>query len=236
MRINVPALPPFQLHSALQLIFTLAASLFTLRLGAGLVAWRAANVLEKPSYAVVKRLPASPPSRGCVEVRQYAPYLIAETTVDEPSVREAGRMGFGKCAGYIFGKNRPREKGAEAEKMARRRRAGSGGGGGSGKTKISFVIGSKYDLSTAPKPIDTSVKVKKVPGHYLAARSFPGPPPSDERISKEKEAILQTLEKEGIRAKEKDQTLVYGYHDPVVTPNFLRKNEVAVYVDGSSVQ
>jgi hypothetical protein len=75
-----------------------------------------------------------------------------------------------------------------------------------------------------------------VKGHYLAATSFSGPPPSDERISKERSAILLALEKEGIRVKNKDETVVYGYHDPVVTPNFLRRNEVCVTVDGSSIQ
>lgn len=246
MRISLPALPPVQLHSVVQLFLTLAASLFALRMAGGLFAWRAANNLETPTYEVVKRLPAG------VEVRKYAPYLIAETTVEEASMRKAGAKGFGKCAGYIFGKNEPRTKGVESEKMAMTapvRSVGeagekmamtspvrSAGGGGKGKTKISFVIGSKYDLSTVPKPSDRSVQVKKVKEHYLAATSFAGPPPSDERISKEREVILQTLEKEGIRVKDKEETIVYGYHDPVVTPNFLRKNEVAVMVDGSSVQ
>ena len=66
--------------------------------------------------------------------------------------------------------------------------------------------------------------------------SFSGAPPSDERIRKEREAIVGTLEKEGIRVKDKEETIVYGYHDPVITPNFLRKNEVAVMVDGSTVK
>eukprot|EP00985_Skeletonema_marinoi_P006206 scaffold2691_cov171-Skeletonema_marinoi.AAC.1 len=65
----------------------------------------------------------------------------------------------------------------------------------------------------------------------MAAVTFAGPPPSDDRITKERDLILQTLEKEGIRAKSKE-TMVYGYHDPVITPNFLRRNEVAVMVDG----
>lgn len=84
--------------------------------------------------------------------------------------------------------------------------------------------------------MDKSVQVKKVKEHYLAATSFSGPPPSDDRISKERDAILQTLAREGIRVKSKEETMVYGYHDPVITPNFLRKNEVAVMVDGSSVR
>mmetsp|Transcript_10772 Transcript_10772/g.23369 ORF Transcript_10772/g.23369 Transcript_10772/m.23369 type:complete len:255 (-) Transcript_10772:189-953(-) len=253
MRFNIPALPPIQIQSVFQLILTLAASLLTLRLGAGIFAWRAANNLEKPKYTVVKSLPASPPHRGNVEVRRYEPYLIAETTVDESSMRKAGAAGFGKCAGYIFGKNEPRAKGIESEKMAMTApvrsvgaagekmsmtspvRSSGGGGASSGKTRISFVIGSKYNLQSVPKPIDKSIQVKKVKEHYLAATSFSGPPPSDEMISNKREAIVQTLEKEGICLKDKEETMVYGYHDPVITPNFLRKNEVAVMIDGSTL-
>ena len=99
MRINniIRTLPPVQLQTVVQIVLTLAASLFALRVSVGLFAWRAANVLEKPNYTVVKRLASS--SRGCVEVRKYDPYLIAETTVDESSMRKAGGKGFGKCAG-----------------------------------------------------------------------------------------------------------------------------------------
>mmetsp|Transcript_29697 Transcript_29697/g.54523 ORF Transcript_29697/g.54523 Transcript_29697/m.54523 type:complete len:248 (+) Transcript_29697:101-844(+) len=246
MRFNIPALPPIQLQSIFQLFLTLAASLLTLRFGAGLVAWKAANNLEKPNYAVVKSLPASssPTYRGSgnnVEVRKYEPYLIAETTVDESSMREAGGAGFGKCAGYIFGKNRPRTKGGDddvdGEKMAMTSPVRSSGkmSGRNEKTKVSFVIGSKYDLKSAPEPLDGSVTVKTVKGHYLAATSFAGPPPSDERIREERETIVRTLRREGIRVKDEEETIVYGYHDPVITPNFLRKNEVAVMVDGSSL-
>lgn len=241
MRFNIPTLQPIQLQSVFQLFLTLAASLLTLRLGAGIAAWKVANNLEKPNYTVLKRLPISPPSRGNIEIRKYEPYLIAETTVNESSMRKAGGVGFGKCAGFIFGKNVPRTKSAAVgdagEKMAMTSPVRSSGSiASSGKTKVSFVIGSKYSLQSVPKPIDKSVQVKKVKEHYLAATSFSGPPPSDEKIRKEREAIVHTLEKEGIRVKDKEETIVYGYHDPVITPNFLRKNEVAVRVDGSTFQ
>ena len=236
-------LTAIDLSFAIQALLTIAASLYTLRLGAGLVAWRAANNLEKPNYTVVKRLPN-------VEIRKYDSYMIAETTVEESSMRKAGGAGFGRCAGYIFGKNEARTKGSDSEKMAMTapvRSVGETsekmamtspvrGSSSGGKTKISFVIGSKYNMQNVPKPIDKSVQVKKVKEHYLAATSFSGAPPSDERIRKEREAIVGTLEKEGIRVKDREETIVYGYHDPVITPNFLRKNEVAVMVDGSTVK
>ena len=202
---------------------------------------------------MIKRLPAGDRPKQYVEIRKYNPYLIAETTVDGSSMRKAGGKGFGKCASYIFGSNissnnMNKEQDSEEkmamtapvrsvgevsnnEKMAMTAPVRSSGSTVGKKTKISFVIGSKYTQKTVPKPKDKSVKIVKVDEHCLAAVSFSGPPPSDERVTKERDLILQTLEKEGLKAKGKE-TLVYGYHDPVITPNILRKNEVAVMLDG----
>ena len=240
-----------QIHSILQVLLTIAASIFTLRIGVGLAAWRAANQLEKPTYTVLKRLPLTGRARGEVEIRKYDPYLIAETIVEESSFRKAGSLGFGRCAGFIFGKNKPIGGRSEPEKMSMAapvRTQGDAGekmamtspvrseGNSKGKTKISFVIGSKYNLQTVPRPIDKSVKVKRVDGHYLAARAFSGPPPSDERVIQERHHLVQVCDREGIRVKgSKEETFVYGYHDPVVTPNILRKNEVCIMIDGSSL-
>ena len=222
---------------------------------------------ERPTYEVIKRLPAAGGrSKQIIEIRKYNPYLIAETTIDnESSMRKAGGQGFGKCASYIFGQNESKftnnnnnEDGGEKmamtspvrsvgevatnnEKMAMTapvRSVGTTSSSSSNtKTKISFVIGSKYNLKTVPKPKDKSVKIVSVPQHTLASTKFAGPPPSDERIAKERDMILATLEREGIQIKNRKNrettTLVYGYHDPIITPNFLRRNEVAIVVDGN---
>lgn len=218
--------------------------LVALRYAAGLAAWNAANRLERPLYSVIRRLP------GGVEVRRYEPYLIAETEVavtDKEGgggFRGAGGDGFRVCAGYIFGKNKGKDM--EAEKMAMTspvRASGCGVGGlpaPKSKVAVSFVVSSKYSLSTAPKPLDRGVRVKKVPSHVLAAKKFSGPPPKDERVEKERAKIVKALEAAnlrvgGKRARDGGETLVYGYHDPVITPNLLRKNEVAVMVDESSL-
>ena len=101
---------------------------------------------------------------------------------------------------------------------------------------MSFVIGSGYTLKTVPKPLDKKkVKLRQVPAHTLAVKTFSGKPPSDERVRKERERLQAALVKADIQVKynNDDTTLVYGYHDPVITPNILRRNEVAVLVEGS---
>ncbi|CAJ1934471.1 unnamed protein product [Cylindrotheca closterium] len=124
--------------------------------------------------------------------------------------------------------------------------------GKNGSTKVSFVIGSKYSLKTVPRPLDSkSIKLREVPAHTLAVRQFNGPPPSEERVRKERHIIDRALAKADVAMDENnvkqltlkqkkkngkgddDTTLVYGYHDPFITPNFLRRNEVAVVVEGT---
>jgi hypothetical protein len=58
--------------------------------------------LEKPSYAVLE-------SDGGMELRQYEPYIAAETFV-EAGFERAGNEGFRRLADYIFGNNRSRQK------------------------------------------------------------------------------------------------------------------------------
>ena len=82
------------------------------------------------------------------------------------------------------------------------------------------------------------MKLKSVRPHILAVRRFSGPPPSASRVRKERSTILRALEGRSLRpvgGADAAETLVYGYHDPFVTPSFMRRNEVAVRVEPSSV-
>jgi hypothetical protein len=213
----------------------------SLRYSAGIYFWRQTELLERPTYEVVRKL-----SNG-VELRRYEPYLIAETVVDGEGFREPTAQGFKACAGYIFGKNKARV-GGKAEKMAMtapvrvESQVPAGekmamtapvrvAGRSKKNSKVSFVIGRKYTLRTVPKPMDKNVKLREVPAHTLAVRTFSGPPPTDERVKGERQILEQSLSQANIKPKG-DDTLVYGYHDPFITPNILRRNEVALVVDG----
>jgi hypothetical protein len=90
-----------------------AAFLVSVRYAGGVYAYLEAEKCERPLYTVVERL------TGGVEIRQYEPYMIAETTADDASLgfQKAGQQKFRTLAGYIFGKNKAR-RGGENEKMA----------------------------------------------------------------------------------------------------------------------
>ncbi|HCR65033.1 MAG TPA: heme-binding protein, partial [Oceanicaulis sp.] len=57
---------------------------------------------EEPAYTLVER-------DGPIEIRDYAPQIIAEVVVDGDRRQASGR-GFRPLAGYIFGDNQPREE------------------------------------------------------------------------------------------------------------------------------
>ena len=54
--------------------------------------------IEEPSYEVVQQLEGA-------EVRQYAPYVVAQVLVSGPA-EQAGNQAFPILAGYIFGTTR----------------------------------------------------------------------------------------------------------------------------------
>ena len=60
------------------------------------------HAIEEPNYAVVRKLDQ-------VEVRQYAPHVVAEVVLNV-NADEAGNRAFPILAGYIFGKNKGEKK------------------------------------------------------------------------------------------------------------------------------
>jgi hypothetical protein len=210
----------------------------------GVYAWMTENRLEQPAFTVVKQLGDG------VEVRKYEAYNVAEATL-KSSFKEATSSGFRLCAGYLFGKNQQRARGllpfgrrqtppddAVGEKMemtapVRQTLAPRG----ARSVKVSFVMSRKRALSSLPLPRDTQVKLRAVPAHYAAFKRFNGRPPSSEVIAK-KEAIVRKAIDEtagAVRASPNAETLVYGYHDPFLVPNLLRRNEVGVKVEGPAL-
>ena len=178
-----------------------------------------------------------PPSPILRQLRKYEDYLVAEVTFKRPpTMKEVSSGGFRKVAGYIFGKNRVRGRGAASQKMAMTapvRMELKGGNEALEEVKLSFVMGGNYTEKTLPIPDDSDVKIKKVPAQYIAAVAFNGPPPKEEKVAQKRKAVLARLAQSSALGKAPEpsvETLVYGYHDPFITPNFLRKNEVGVVV------
>jgi len=133
-----------------------------------------AHAIDEPAFTVVQ-------ITDVFEVRQYAPYLVAEVLVPGP-VNEAGSQGFNLLGGYIFGKNKGERKlemtapvtqqaapPVKLEMTAPVTQTATPGG-----FLVQFVMPKGYTLATLPEPLDARVKLREVPGGRVAVIRFSG--------------------------------------------------------------
>lgn len=180
-----------------------------------------AMAIEEPDYTVLQRIDA-------VEIRQYAPYVVAQVRVDGPAER-AGSEAFPILAGYIFGKNRGERKFAmtapvtqapapvKLEMTAPVTQTPTPGG-----YLVQFVLPKAVTLETAPEPLDPRVELRLMPGARLAAIRYSGlwsQANQDEHLAQ----LQATLRTAGLRWTGEPTLARY---DPPFKPWFLRRNEV----------
>ena len=180
-----------------------------------------ASAIEEPKYILVRQYDG-------FEVREYAPYLVAEVVVPGPS-EEAGNQGFRILAGYIFGKNKGERKiamtapvaqtpaPAKIEMTAPVTQAAVSGG-----YVVQFSMPGEYTLETLPEPLDPQVKLREVPGSRFAVIRYSGT--WSERNYKEH---LQNLER-GVEAAGLHTTgsPIYSRYNAPFVPWFMRRNEI----------
>jgi hypothetical protein len=180
-----------------------------------------ARAIEEPKYTVVRQYDG-------FEIREYAPYLVAEVVVPGPS-EEAGNQGFRVLAGYIFGKNKGERKiamtapvaqapaPAKIEMTAPVQQAAVSGG-----YVVQFTMPSEYTLETLPEPLDPQVKLKEVAGGRFAVIRYSGT--WSERNYKEH---LEKLER-GVEAAGLHTTgsPIYSRYNAPFVPWFMRRNEI----------
>ncbi|MFM7847979.1 MAG: SOUL family heme-binding protein [Rubrivivax sp.] len=179
------------------------------------------HAIEEPDFQVVQRLDA-------VEIRQYAPYVVAEVTVSGPA-DSAGNRAFPLLAGYIFGKNKGERKMAMTApvtqtpapvKMAMTApvtQAPVAEG-----YLVQFVLPKGVTLETAPEPLDSRVKIREVPAQRVAAITFSGFW-SQDNYQRHLGQLTSGLTAAGLRWKGEP---VYSRYDAPWTPWFMRRNEI----------
>jgi len=218
-----------------------------LALGLGLAASAlaavgAANLYQR--YATETVPYATVASIGDVELRRYPASVIVQTVA--PDQREA----FGRLFRYVGGANQAREDvsmttpvemdgGGAAISSTPVELAASGGSnsttpavetdevGGEGGVRMAFYLPPQFDADSAPVPTADDVEVVAVPARTLAVRRFSGLP-SERRIEREREQLVQTLDEAEVPVR--GDPFFLGYDAPWTLP-FLRRNEVAVEVE-----
>ena len=190
-----------------------------------LVAAMPTHAIEEPTYTVVQKTEV-------FEVRQYAPYLVAEVVVPGPA-SEAGSQGFRHLGGYIFGKNKGERKlemtapvmqsalqpapPVKLEMTAPVTQTAIPGG-----FLVQFVMPKPYTLATLPEPLDAQVKLREVPGNRVAVIRFSGS--WSQSIYEEQLQILRSaLATAGMATT--GEPVSSRYNSPFSLP-FLRRNEI----------
>lgn len=186
-----------------------------------------AMAIEEPSYQVVQRLEGA-------EVRQYAPYVVAQVTV-AGDASEAGNQAFRILAGYIFGKNKGERKlemtapvtqtatPVKLEMTAPVTQTQSPGG-----YVVQFVLPKGVTLASAPEPLDARIQLREVPAARVAVIRYSGfwsQSNYDEHLRKLQDAL---------RAAQLSWTgePTLSRYDPPFTPWFLRRNEIWLTLAG----
>ena len=179
------------------------------------------QAIEEPDYRVVRTI-------GQVELRQYAPYVVAEVVLDS-SADEAGNLAFPILAGYIFGKNKGEKKFAmtapvtqsavptRMEMTAPVTQAAVAGG-----MRVQFVLPKGVSLATAPEPLDPRVQLREVPAASWAVIRYSGTW-SQANYLEHLEALRTALAAQNVATQ--GEPVLARYNAPF-TPWFLRRNEV----------
>jgi hypothetical protein len=184
-----------------------------------------AMAIESPRYEVVQRY-------ADFELRDYAPYLVAETQV-EGSREDGGTEGFRLIAGYIFGGNRGSRKIAmtapvtqqEGTRIAMTAPVSQQGEGG--RWTVQFMMPSSWTRETLPEPNDPRVRIAERPARRLAVLRYSGTW-SEANYAKHRRSLESALAREGLRALGAPE---WARYDPPWKPWFLRTNEVQVEVE-----
>ena len=179
--------------------------------------------IEEPKFEVLL-------TDGSFEIRQYAPYLTAETLV-MGDMDEASGKGFRLIADYIFGNNQAINS-ATSEKISMtvpvtiEPQMNAGSMETSKQWLVKFIMPSQYTLATIPKPKNSAVNLREVPSKRYAVLKYSGFNFQSKVQSKTQEAI-EWVAKRNLQVIGQPQLSRY---DPPWTLPMLRRNEVMIEI------
>jgi hypothetical protein len=168
-------------------------------------------LLEEPDYKVEREV-------NGLEIRTYAPRLVAETTVDAPNFDEARKLGFQRLAGYLFGDNAPEERLSMTTPVTLAET--------SGRYVMRFQMPKHERHASLPRPNDPRVVLRRLPRDRVAVLRFSGTYAATKIEAKQRE-LLERVEAAGFQAA--GQPSFAGYDSPAALPP-LRRVEVWVSI------
>ncbi len=199
-----------------------------------------AGVLWGPIASDVEQAPYSVMSKdGAIEIREYAPHIVAETKVSGEQ-EKAISDGFRAIADYIFGNNtasakvamtapvlqQPAEKPVTSSQKIAMTAPVLQHTEESGNWVVQFVMPKEYTKATLPKPNNPAVTLVEVKTKRIAVIQFSGM--AGEDSLREHTAELEAyMTSHGLKARSKAS---YAFYNPPWTLPFLRRNEVMMEI------
>lgn len=213
----------------LKTIWVMLLLFVILILGYGIAYWFSMRDVKMPAYKVIKR-------QGRIEVREYAPLLVAQVIVSG-SREQAINDGFRLLAAYIFGDNHTDNN--TSSKIAMTAPVMQGPSQKIAMTspvqqsptlngwKVEFVMPSQYTLKTIPKPNNVAVKLIEVAESTQVAIRFSGSINND-RLEYFKNKLIDYVHNNDYIMVSQPQ---FAFYNPPWTLPWVRRNEVMVQVD-----
>ena len=185
-----------------------------------------AHAIEEPAYTVVRQYPA-------FEIRQYAPYCVAEVNVPGPA-SEAGNQGFKILAAYIFGENKGDRKidmTAPVTQTPVPKQIAMTAPVTQTASETGFIVQFKmpmeFTIDTLPEPLHSRVKLRELTGGRFAVIRYSGSW-SESHYTNHLTQLQQALEAEGIPTRGEP---IYSRYNAPYVPWFMRRNEIWLHVD-----
>lgn len=173
---------------------------------------------------------------GPAQIRTYDPMIVAEVTVQAPSLAEAANAGFRPLASYIFGGNSPRQKIAmtspvtaspTGQKIAMTAPVTAAGAGEAGEYDVRFIMPAEWTMDTLPEPANPDIHIISMPGRTVAAYRYTGSDSAKKR-EKAETALRAFAEARGFAVIGAPEWA--GYDAPFV-PFFMRRYEIMLTVE-----
>ena len=172
---------------------------------------------------------------GAIEIREYAPSVVAEVVV-EGEFEEASNRAFRPLFRYIDGDNTTRreiamtapvtqtssDKIAMTAPVTQERKAGD-----EATWTVRFIMPSKYALADLPQPAGSDVRLSEIPARRVAAIRFSGVA-TDGLVAEKEAELMRWVAAQGLSA---EGPPTYAYYNDPWTPGFLRRNEVMIGVE-----
>jgi len=169
---------------------------------------------EEAKYSVIGR-------RDGIEFRTYEPHVLVSVTVPG-SFESAPSYGFSPLVRYISGENLGGEKIAMTAPVFHVAKSDSA-------HTISFVLPS--DTSAAPSPARSELSTHQIPANTVATVKFSGGWRED-RVKRFEAELHRSLTSMNVR---ETGDVMFARYDPPWKPGILRRNEVLIPVDPSTI-